>query len=119
MIRQIDIAKLEQECLDLLSKTYIQLGQHNIEAEQKVVMAQSLAEDLKRSYKNFEWPDVVEAFRLGIRQDNDGFVHINVPNYIKWLRTHKKRIWDDIYKAEQLGYDKKNLPYYKEQKLLK
>ena len=119
MIREIKIEKLEQDCLDLLSKTYIQLGQHNIEAEQKVIMAQSLAEDLKRSYKNFYWKDVLEAFRIGLREPNETFIHINVPTYIKWLRMHQERIWNDIYKAEQLGHDLKNLPYYRKPKLLK
>lgn len=118
MILKIEIEKLEELCLDLISKTYLQLGQHNTEAEMKVVLAQSLADDLKRSYKNFDWEDVVEAFRIGLRQPSD-FIHLNIPTYIKWLRQHKQRIWEDIYKAETLGIDKKELLYYKKPKLLK
>ena len=46
MIKTKTKEQLEDLCLDLLSKTYIELGQHNVDAETKVIMAQSLAEDL-------------------------------------------------------------------------
>ena len=122
LISNISIQDLEDKSLDLLSKTYVQLGQHNITAEDKVILAKTLAADLKRFYSKFYWNDVEESFYLGIRQpvkDSNTFIHINVPTIIKWLKTHKQRIWDDIYRAEVLGQDKNLLPYYREQKLLK
>ena len=76
MIRHKTKEELEDLCLELLSKTYIELGQHNIDAETKVIMAQSLAEDLRKTYKNFYFQDAVNAFNLGVRsQDNKDFIH--------------------------------------------
>ena len=122
MIKTIPLEELEDKSLELLSKTYIQLGQHNISAEDKVILAKSLAYDLKRLFPKLLWQDVEESFYLGIREpvsDSNTFIHINVPTIIRWLKSHKQRIWDDIYRAEVLGQDKNLLPYYREQKLLK
>ena len=122
MIKTIPLEELEDKSLELLSKTYIQLGQHNISAEDKVILAKTLAYDLKRLFPKFLWQDVEESFYLGIREpvsDSNTFIHINVPTIIRWLKSHKQRIWDDIYRAEVLGQDKNLLPYYREQKLLK
>lgn len=122
MIKTMPIEELEDKALELLSKTYVELGQHNVTAQDKVILAKTLAADLKRLFPKFYWNDVLESFYLGIREpvsDSNTFIHINVPTIIKWLKTHKQRIWDDIYRAEILGQDKNLLPYYREQKLLK
>ena len=122
MIKTIPLEELEDKSLELLSKTYIQLGQHNISAEDKVILAKTLAADLKRLFPKLLWQGVEESFYLGIREpvsDSNTFIHINVPTIIRWLNSHKQRIWDDIYRAEVLGQDKNLLPYYREQKLLK
>nr|MCK4930409.1 hypothetical protein [Nanoarchaeota archaeon] len=119
MINKITQEELEDKCLELLSKTFIELGQHNIDAESKVILAKSLAEDLDKKFNNFYWEDVVESFRAGVREPNKDFIHINVPTYMRWLYNHRQLIWDDIYRAETLGHDKDSLPYYREKKLLK
>ena len=120
MIKQKTQTELEDLCLDLLSKTYIELGQHNVDAETKVVMAKSLAEDLRKTYKNFYFSDTINAFNLGVRsQDNRDFIHLNVPTYMRWLRVHKDLIWDARAKVER-GDDPKHIPHYRpEPKLLK
>ena len=120
MIKNKTKEELEDLCLDLLSKTYIELGQHNVDAETKVIMAQSLAEDLQRTYKNFYFSDAKNAFMLGVRSpENKDFIHLNVPTYMRWLRKHKDLIWDARSKFD-MGQDPKSLPYYRpEPKLLK
>lgn len=119
MIKTKTKEQLEDLCLDLLSKTYIELGQHNVDAETKVIMAQSLAEDLMKIYKNFYFQDAINAFKLGVRSpDNKDFIHLNVPTYMRWLRKHKDLIWDARSKFDA-GADPKTLPHYRpEPKLL-
>ena len=119
MIKQITLPKLEEKCLDLISKTYLELGQHNIEAEQKVVLCQALAKDLINTFPTFYWKDVEESFRLGVRGSEQTFIHLNVPTYILWLKRHRELIWNDIYRHDMLGEDKDTLPYYRDTKLLK
>ena len=53
--------------VDLVSKTYIELGQNNVEEDTIMVMAQSLADDLLKTYKNFYFEDAQNAFNLGVR----------------------------------------------------
>ena len=65
--------------IDLLSKTYIELGQHNVEEETLEVLAESLTDDLFRFYKNFYFEDAKNAFNLGVRSQISGdFIHLNV-----------------------------------------
>ena len=120
MIKQKSIEELEDLCLDLLSTTFIELGQHNIDGETKFMIAQSLARDVKKIYKNFYFLDVENAFKLGVRSPYNGnFIHINVPTYMRWLREHQELIWDARSKVEN-GEDPKLVPYFRpEPKLLK
>jgi len=106
--------------IDILSKTYIELGQHNVEEETLEVLAESLADDLLRVYKNFYFDDAKNAFNLGVRSQISGdFIHLNVPTYMKWLRSHKQLIWDARAKVDQ-GADPRSVLHYRpEPKLLK
>ena len=73
--------------VDLVSKTYIELGQNNVEEDTIMVMAQSLADDLLKTYKNFYFEDAKNAFNLGVRSlINNDFIHLNVPTYILQVR---------------------------------
>ena len=105
--------------IDILSKTYIELGQHNVEEETLEVLAESLADDLLRVYKNFYFDDAKNAFSLGVRGQNNGdFIHLNVPTYMKWLRKHKDLIWDARSKVDQGADPSKVLHYRPEPKQL-
>ena len=106
--------------VDLISKTYIELGQNNIEEDTIMVLAQSLADDLSKTYKNFYFEDAKNAFNLGVRSPINGdFIHLNVPTYMRWLRKHKDLIWDARSKVD-LGEDPKQVPHYRpEPKLLR
>jgi hypothetical protein len=106
--------------VDLISKTYIELGQNNVEEDTITVMAQSLAGDLSKIYKNFYFEDAINAFHIGVRSPiNSDFIHLTVPLYIKWLRKHKDLIWDARAKVDR-GEDPKQVPHFRpEPKLLK
>ena len=83
-------------------------------------MSQSLADDLAKTYKNFYFEDAENAFNLGIRSPiKEGFIHLNVPTYMRWLRKHRDLIWDARAKIER-GDDPKSVLHYRpEPKLLK
>ena len=106
--------------VDLVSKTYIGLGQNNIEEDTIMIMSQNLAKDLKRIYKNFYFEDAQNAFYEGIRSDVKGdFIHFNIPVYIRWLKSYKSLIWEARAQFDS-GEDPKQIPHYRpEPKLLK
>ena len=106
--------------VDLISKTYIELGQNNVDEDTIMILSQSLADDLAKTYKNFYFEDAQNAFNLGVRSQISGdFIHLNVPTYMRWLRKHKDLIWDARSKVD-MGQDPKLVPHYRpEPKLLK
>ena len=106
--------------VDLVSKTYIELGQNNVEEETIEQMSKSLASDLFRMYKNFYIEDAENAFNLGVRSPmKSDFIHLTVPLYMKWLRQHIDLIWDARSRVDR-GEDPKQVPNYRpEPKLLK
>jgi hypothetical protein len=106
--------------VDLISKTYIELGQNNVDEDTIMILSQSLADDLVKTYKNFYFEDAQNAFNLGVRTPINGdFIHFNVPTYMRWLRKHKDLIWDARSKVD-MGQDPKSVPHYRpEPKLLK
>ncbi len=64
--------------VDLVSKTYIGLGQNNVEEDTISYMSQELADDLAKIYKNFYFEDAENAFKFGIRDDwKTDFIHFN------------------------------------------
>mgnify|MGYP003140402159 FL=1 len=106
--------------VDLISKTYIELGQSNVEEDTIMILSQSLADDLAKTYKNFYFEDAQNAFNLGVRTPIKGnFIHLNVPTYMNWLRKHKDLIWDARAKVDK-GENPKSVPHYRpEPKLLR
>jgi hypothetical protein len=113
LIKTMTKAELVIGSIDILSKTYIELGQHNVEEETLEVLAESLADDLQRVYKNFYFEDAKNAFSLGVRSQHNGdFIHLNVPTYMKWLRQHKQLIWDARAKVDS-GADPRQVPHYR------
>ena len=120
LIRTMSKQDLIMSSVDLVSKTYIELGQNNVEEETIEVMSQSVADDIYRMYKNFYFEDVENAFRLGVRSPiTSDFIHLTVPTYMKWLRKHRDIIWDARSRVDK-GEDPKQVPHYRpEPKLLK
>jgi hypothetical protein len=106
--------------VDLVSKTYIGLGQNNVEEDTISYMSQNLAKDLKRIYKNFYFEDAENAFYEGIRMDiKTNFIHFNIPIYNRWLKSYKELIWEARSRVDRGENPKKVLHYRPEPKLLK
>jgi hypothetical protein len=118
-IKTMTKEELLMSSVDLISKTYIELGQNNVEEDTIMIMSQSLASDLAKTYKNFYFEDAENAFNIGVRSPiKSDFIHLNVPTYMRWLRKHKDLIWDARAKVDS-GENPKSVPHYRpEPKLL-
>jgi len=120
LIKTMSKQDLLMSSVDLISKTYIELGQNNVDEDTISIMSQSLADDLARMYKNFYFEDAQKAFNLGVRSPiTSDFIHLTVPTYMKWLRKHQQIIWDARSRVDK-GEDPKQVPHYRpEPKLLR
>tara|TARA_R100001163_G_scaffold7224_2_gene7642 strand:- start:2244 stop:2618 length:375 start_codon:yes stop_codon:yes gene_type:complete len=98
MIKDIDIKDLELHCVDLVSKTLVELGQVKDE-KHIVVLAKSLAYDLKEDFSRLYFEDVQQAFRQGVRT-TEVFV-LNVQTYYKWIKSHRQLIWNEASKEPE------------------
>ena len=84
-----DRQQLNVDCVDILSKCYLMLGQKP-DSEQIVMMSKLLVDDLSRYYGSMEMEEVMFAFEQGIRHsDSGGFV--NVRNWNIWLKEYKTK----------------------------
>tara|TARA_R110002020_G_scaffold57027_2_gene157220 strand:+ start:58 stop:450 length:393 start_codon:yes stop_codon:yes gene_type:complete len=96
-IKEENIDNLRSFCVDLLSKTFMELGQRPNEND-IVKLALILSEDLVRDFENLTKEDINEAFRNGVRR-TDKF-HLNVKTYYHWIKTHRDLIWQNTDKDE-------------------
>jgi len=102
-----DEKQLKIDCVDLLSKCYLELGQKP-DTEQVVLMAQLLYHDLVRYYGGMTIEEVKFAFEQGIRNSENGNF-VNVRNFNIWLKEYKKsaalkrqqRLLTDFEKEQQ------------------
>ena len=98
-IKEIDHQELELKCVDLISKTFVELGQTKTDKE-IVILSQSLAEDLRQDFENsMEWPDIEQSFRNGVRRTEQ--FHLSVKTYYKWITTQRQLIWDNHHKEPE------------------
>tara|TARA_Y100000385_G_scaffold244168_1_gene262084 strand:+ start:546 stop:914 length:369 start_codon:yes stop_codon:yes gene_type:complete len=119
-IKTMTKEELLMGAVDLISKTYIELGQNNVDEDTMSVMSTSLANDLAKTYQNFYFEDAQNAFNLGVRSPINGdFIHFNVPTYMRWLRNHIDLIWEARSRVDK-GENPLEVPHYRpEPKLLK
>ena len=97
-IKDIQIEKLREFGVDLLSKTYMELGQRPSE-EDIVSFAMILADDLQIDFQNLELNDIQEAFRQGVRNTKE--FHITVKSYYRWIKAHRQLIWNEENKEPE------------------
>ena len=97
-IKDIQIEKLREFSVDLLSKTFMELGQRPNEKD-VVAFALILANDLAEDFPNLELQDIQQAFRQGIR--NTEIFHLTVKTYYKWIKSHRQLIWDNNSKEPE------------------
>jgi len=120
LIKTMSKQDLLMASVDLVSKTYIELGQNNVDEDTISIMSESLSYDLSRMFKNFYFEDAQKAFNLGVRSPiTSDFIHLTVPTYMKWIRKHQEIIWDARSRVDK-GENPKQVPHYRpEPKLLK
>ena len=105
------------KCVDLISKTFVELGQAKPQ-EEIALLAQTLADDLKRDFKSLEIKDIQEAFSRGTRE-TDLFV-IKPRTWYTWIKTYRNLLWSAEYEVRTMNRDPKEVPFYKDgQKLIK
>jgi len=108
-IKDIELNDLQSKCVDLLAKTYVELGQKS-DSDTMITFAQILADDLKSDFETLDFIDIIQAFKIGVRSSDD--YHLNVKTYYKWIRSHRQVLWDnedlsDQQKDKRLKYRSK------------
>ena len=96
-IKSEDKQELTLNCVDLISKTFVELGQAKSEQE-IVILSRSLSDDLVRDFDNLTFVDIENAFRDGVR--NTDLFALNVKTYYRWIKSHRQLIWDNESKEE-------------------
>ncbi len=98
VIKEIEISQLKLNCLDLITKTFVELGQVK-DDKTLAILAQTLASDLLEDFANLTFEDIQQAFRQGIR-NTDRFV-LNVQTYYLWIKAHRQLIWNESSKEPE------------------
>ena len=109
-IKQENKKELTLKCVDLISKTFVELGQAKAE-EDIVILSQSLADDLLKDFSNLYFLDIENAFSNGIRK-TDLFA-LNVKTYYVWILKWRQIIWDARDEVENKSGDPKRIPNYR------
>tara|TARA_R100001463_G_scaffold56773_2_gene108906 strand:- start:1169 stop:1531 length:363 start_codon:yes stop_codon:yes gene_type:complete len=112
LIHQENKDDLTFKCVDLISKTFVELGQSKPQ-EEIALLAQSLAEDLKRDFRSLMYSDIENAFRNGVR--NTELFALNVKTYYTWIKTWRDILWDAEYQVKSQGKDPKGVLHYRPQ----
>ena len=98
VIKEIETSQLKLKCLDLITKTFVELGQVK-DDKTLAILAQTLATDLLEDFANLTFEDIQQAFRQGIR-NTDRFV-LNVQTYYLWIKAHRQLIWNEASKEPE------------------
>ena len=91
-IKEIENSQLKLKCLDLITKTFVELGQVK-DDKTLAILAQTLATDLLEDFPNLTFEDIQASFRQGVR-NSDRFV-LNVQTYYLWIKAHRAIIWNN------------------------
>lgn len=99
IIKQIPIEELRLFANDLMSKTYMELGQKS-NAKDIFTFSCILAEDLQTDFDKLTLEDIRQAFRQGIRNTKE--FHLTVKTYYKWIKDHRQIIYNNEDVAPQM-----------------
>tara|TARA_R110002167_G_scaffold366154_1_gene593275 strand:- start:2966 stop:3376 length:411 start_codon:yes stop_codon:yes gene_type:complete len=88
-----DLPKLKEEAVDIISKTYVEIGQKP-DVDTIITMANLLVDDLSHNFKfsTLTMNQVAQAFRNGVRAGDEASVFLNVRTWNIWLRAEKKKV---------------------------
>ena len=98
-IKEIEISQLKLKCLDLITKTFVELGQVK-DDKTLAILAQTLANDLLEDFSNLTFEDIQASFRQGVRHTQE--FHLTVKTYYKWIKAHRQLIWNEASKEPEL-----------------
>tara|TARA_Y100001973_G_C5204906_1_gene340749 strand:+ start:4644 stop:5039 length:396 start_codon:yes stop_codon:yes gene_type:complete len=99
-----DQKQLKTDCVDLVSKCYLLLGQKP-ETQQVVIMAQLLYDDLINRYGSLTMEEVSFIFEQGIRNSNNGGF-LNVRNFNLWIKEYRQKAQEDNQKGLITDYQR-------------
>jgi hypothetical protein len=99
-IDNIPKEELEKQCVDLVSRTLIELRQ-TMEPQEIVIFATSLANDCKKYFRNLHIEDIDEAMSNGVVKTD---LYFSRKTYYKWIMTHRDLIWKNT------GTEKTTIP---------
>ena len=97
-IKEIEISQLKLKCLDLITKTFVELGQVK-DDKTLAILAQTLASDLLEDFPNLTFEDIQASFRQGVRNTQE--FHLTVKTYYKWIKSHRQLIWNEASKEPE------------------
>ncbi len=97
-IKEYTEKDLKLKCLDLITQTFVELGQTK-DDKTLIILSQSLYNDILLDFKNLTFEDIQQAFRNGVRH-TDKFV-LNVQTYYLWIKAQRKLIWDNADKEPE------------------
>tara|TARA_R100000781_G_scaffold114704_2_gene86256 strand:+ start:876 stop:1253 length:378 start_codon:yes stop_codon:yes gene_type:complete len=97
-IKEYNKKDLLIECVNIISKTLVELGQVKDE-KHIVVLSTSLCNDLIESFGNLDIQDIQRAFHYGVR--NTEIFVLNVQTYFKWIKAHRQLIWNESSKEPE------------------
>ena len=97
-IKEHGSKELMLKCVELISKTLVELGQVKDE-KHIVILSSSLTTDLFEDFSNLTFEDVQQAFRQGVR-NTDRFV-LNVQTYYMWIKAQRTLIWNEASKEPE------------------
>ena len=88
-----DLPKLKEEAVDIISKTYVEIGQKP-DVDTIITMSNLLIDDLANntSFSTLTMEQVAQAFRNGVRAGDEASVFLNVRTWNIWLRAEKKKV---------------------------
>jgi hypothetical protein len=92
IIKSVPIEDLRLFSNDLISKTYMELGQKS-NAKDIFTFSCVLAEDLQTDFDKLTQEDIRQAFRQGIRNTKE--FHLTVKTYYKWIKDHRQLIYNN------------------------
>tara|TARA_R100001530_G_scaffold99380_1_gene69072 strand:- start:2743 stop:3123 length:381 start_codon:yes stop_codon:yes gene_type:complete len=92
-IKEYQTKDLQLKCVDLLAKTYLELGQKS-DSETMITLSQIFADDLQTDFQDLTMDDIIHAFKQGVRNTDD--FHLTVKTYYKWIKAHRQIIWNNI-----------------------
>ena len=103
MITNKQKEELTIECVKLISKTLVDLGQTK-SAEDISILASTLSNDLinDKKFNGLTFQDIQESFYRGLR-DTDLF-SLNIKTFYTWIMEHKRKIDVEACKQNEIYY---------------